>query len=103
MALMIVACVSLGLYSSNIWAATQAMAGPQAVAKWTGMQNAFGNLAGVTAPYITGLIVRDTGSFHLAFVSVGAVLLLGAASFLTLIRRTSPIVWEQTGRAAVPN
>ncbi|MGD0618900.1 MAG: MFS transporter [Bryobacteraceae bacterium] len=103
MALMIVACVSLGLYSSNIWAATQAMAGPQAVAKWTGMQNAFGNLAGVASPYITGLIVRNTGSFHLAFVSVGAVLVLGAASFLMFVRRTAPIVWEQTGRVAVPN
>jgi MFS transporter, ACS family, D-galactonate transporter len=86
MGLMIVACISLGLYSSNIWAATQTMAGPRAAAKWTGMQNAFGNLAGVTAPYLTGLIVRDTGSFHLAFVSVGVVLVLGAAAFLLLIR-----------------
>jgi len=93
MGLMILACISLGLYSSNIWAATQTMAGPQAAGKWTGMQNAFGNLAGVTAPFITGLIVRDTGSFYLAFVSVGVVLIMGAISFLLLI----PV------RSAVPN
>jgi ACS family D-galactonate transporter-like MFS transporter len=93
MGLMMVACVSLGLYSSNIWAATQTMAGPEAAGKWTGMQNAFGNLAGVTVPYLTGLIVRDTGSFHLAFVSVGVVLVLGALAFLLLI----------PGRQAVPN
>ncbi len=93
MGLMMVACISLGLYSSNIWAATQTMAGAEAAGKWTGMQNAFGNLAGVTAPYVTGLIVRDTGSFHLAFISVGVVLLLGALSFLLLI----PV------RRAVPN
>jgi MFS transporter, ACS family, D-galactonate transporter len=93
MGLMMIACISLGLYSSNIWAATQTMAGPEAAGKWTGMQNAFGNLAGVTAPYVTGLIVRDTGSFHLAFVSVGVVLLLGALSFLLLIPRGGQIRW----------
>jgi predicted MFS family arabinose efflux permease len=103
MGLMIVACISLGLYSSNIWAVTQTLAGPAAAGKWTGMQNAFGNLAGVAVPYITGLIVRDTGSFHLAFVSVGVVLLLGALAFLLLIPRAAPIAWGQTGRRAVPN
>jgi MFS family permease len=93
MGLMIVACISLGLYSSNIWASTQTMAGTEAAGKWTGAQNAFGNLAGVIAPYITGLIVRDTGSFHLAFVSVGVVLVLGALSFLLLVRGEAPIRW----------
>lgn len=103
MGLMIVACISLGLYSSNIWAVTQTLAGPEAAGKWTGMQNAFGNLAGVTVPYVTGLIVRDTGSFHLAFVSVGVVLLLGALAFLLLIPRVAPIRWAQIGHPAVPN
>jgi MFS-type transporter involved in bile tolerance (Atg22 family) len=67
------------------------------------MQNAFGNLAGVTVPYVTGLIVRNTGSFHLAFVSVGVVLLLGALAFLLLIPRAAPIRWAQVARRAVPN
>ncbi|MGA3026144.1 MAG: MFS transporter [Bryobacteraceae bacterium] len=96
MGLMIVACISLGMYSSNIWATTQTLAGPQAAAKWTGMQNAFGNLAGVTAPYITGLIVRATGSFYLAFAGVAVVLLLGALAFLLLIPRAVQIRWERT-------
>ena len=103
MGLMIAACISLGLYSSNIWAVTQTLAGPEAVGKWTGLQNAFGNLAGVAVPYVTGLIVRDTGSFYLAFVSVGVVLLLGALAFLLLIPRAAQIRWTQTGRRAVPN
>jgi len=93
MALMIVACVSLGFYSSNIWAATQTLAGPEAAAKWTGLQNAFGNLAGVTVPWITGMVVQQTGSFHLAFVSVGGVLLLGALAFFLLIGREGQIQW----------
>jgi cyanate permease len=84
------------MYSSNIWATTQTLAGPQAAAKWTGMQNAFGNLAGVTAPYITGLIVRATGSFYLAFAGVAVVLLLGALAFLLLIPRAVQIRWERT-------
>jgi MFS family permease len=98
MGLMMVACISLGLYSSNIWAATQTLAGPQGAGKWTGMQNAFGNLAGVTAPYITGLIVRDTGSFYFAFIGVGVVLVLGALAFLLLIPNGGQIRWERVGR-----
>ena len=87
------ACFALGLTTANHWAVTQTMAGPLAAGKWTGMQNAFGNIAGVVAPYLTGVIVEKTGSFYLAFVAVAVVVVLGAASFVFVIEDIKPIAW----------
>ena len=87
------ACFALGLTTANHWAVTQTMAGPLAAGKWTGMQNAFGNIAGVIAPLVTGIIVEKTGSFYLAFVAVAVVVVLGAASFVFVIEDIKPIAW----------
>jgi MFS family permease len=66
MALLMFTCLSYGLYSSNVFAITQTLAGPRAAGKWTGLQNGFGNLAGVAAPVLTGWIVQQTGQFYWA-------------------------------------
>jgi ACS family D-galactonate transporter-like MFS transporter len=94
MALLVVAYCAFGLFSSNHWAITQTLAGSSASGKWTGLQNACANVAGVAAPFITGLIVSHTGSFYLAFLSASLVLLVGAASYLFLVGRVAPILWR---------
>ena len=91
---LIFACISFGCYSSHPWLISQTLAGPAAAGRWSGMQNAVGNLAGVIAPWLTGRIVRDTGHFVYAFVVVSVILGLGAASYLLLIGRIEPIVWK---------
>ena len=78
MALLILACISFGIYTSNLWAITQTLAGPRAAGKWTGFQNGFGNLAGVAAPWLTGWVVDKTGQFYWAFVVAAGFVLLGA-------------------------
>lgn len=52
-ALLTAACLIFGMTSSNVWTITQTIAGPAVAGRWTGMQNAFGNLAGVVAPWLT--------------------------------------------------
>ena len=101
MALFLFCCTAFGFTTANHWAVTQTIAGPTAAGKWTGMQNAFGNLAGVTAPYVTGLIVEQTKSFYLAFVAVAVVVVLGALSFAFVIQKIEPIRWGpgKTGAA----
>src|SRR5207248_2407470 len=94
MVLIIVACGSFGLYSSNVWAITQTLAGPAAAGKWTGIQNTFGNISGIIAPYVTGWIVKETHSFFWAFVLVAGMLLMAAGSFLFVVRKLTPIKWE---------
>jgi MFS family permease len=93
--LLTVATGLFGLCTSNIWAITQRLAGPSAAGKWTGAQNAFGNLAGVFGPWLTGVLVERTGSYVPAFALVSIILVLGAISFLVLIPRLDPVVWAQ--------
>ncbi len=91
--LLISSCSALGLFTSNVWAVTQTLAGPQAAGSWTGIQNAVGNLGGVVSPALTGFVVGRTGSYYLAFVMASAVLLLGAASYLILVGQIRALHW----------
>ena len=93
MSLFLFACFAFGFTTANHWAVTQTMAGAAAAGKWTGMQNAFGNLAGVIAPKLTGMIVDQTGSFFWAFVAVAIMAFLGALSFAFIIEEIKPIQW----------
>jgi MFS transporter, ACS family, D-galactonate transporter len=79
------ACFTFGIYASNLFALTQALAGAGAAGRWTGLQNACGNLAGVVSPVFTGWIVERTGTFAMAFVCAGIACLAGAASFGLLV------------------
>lgn len=95
LALLTLVCLFYGMTSSNQWAVTQTIAGPSAAGKWTGLQNAFGNLAGVTAPWVTGAIVSGTGRFFYAFLAVSVVVVLGALSFLFVVGPVTPLEWER--------
>ncbi|GGF00449.1 MFS transporter [Aliidongia dinghuensis] len=46
-----------------------------------------GNVFGLMAPIVTGYVIEETGSYDNAFVIAGVLLLVGAASTLTLTRR----------------
>jgi sugar phosphate permease len=94
LALLTAACLSFGLFTSNIWAVTQSLAGTSAAGKWTGIQNTFGNLSGVLAPYFTGWIVAETHSFLGAFIAACTALLISASSYILLVRRVEPVRWS---------
>jgi len=98
--LLSVATALFGLSTSNIWAVTQRLAGPAAAGKWTGLQNAFGNLAGAFGPWLTGALVERSGSFVSAFALVAAVLICGAVSFLILVPRLDPLEWGDPTKPA---
>jgi ACS family D-galactonate transporter-like MFS transporter len=91
MPLLILACLSFGGYTSNIFAITQTLAGPRAAGKWTGLQNGVGNLAGVAAPWLTGWLVQQTGQFYLAFVVAATIVLASAACFVFGIREVKQV------------
>lgn len=92
-AFLILACVSLAMFSSNNWALTQRLSGPEAAGKWTSLQNCIGNFAGIIAPYVTGLVLRETNSFFAAFAIACAILLLGAVGYSMVIGRADPLLW----------
>ncbi len=88
------ACGAFGFCTSNVWAITQTLAGSRAAGKWTGVQNTFGNLSGIAAPYITGWIVKETGSFYWALVLVAVALFVGSCSFLFIVGRLQEVTWD---------
>jgi MFS family permease len=96
MSLLILASFVFGLYTANLFAVTQTLAGVAAAGKWTGLQNGVGNLAGIVAPVVTGFIVERTGEFYFAFVWVCVLLLVGALAYLLIIRKVSPVSWSDS-------
>jgi len=67
------ACV--GLATGNLLAILQCCAPPDKVGIWTGVKNYSGNLGGILAPLIMGLLLSRTGSYAPGF-AVGAMLLV---------------------------
>lgn len=96
---LILGCISMALFSSNHWALTQHLSGVGAAGKWTGLQNCIGNFPGIIAPYVTGIVLRETHSFFAAFAIACLVLLLGAAGYSLVIGRPAPVLWS----APAPN
>jgi MFS transporter, ACS family, D-galactonate transporter len=92
-AFLILACISLAMFSSNNWALTQRLSGAEAAGKWTSLQNCIGNFAGIVAPYVTGLVLHETDSFFAAFAIACVILLLGAAGYSIVIGRADPLLW----------
>jgi MFS family permease len=93
--LLILSCSALGLFTSNVWAITQTLAGTAASGTWTGIQNAIGNLGGVVSPALTGMIVDWTGSYYLSFAAASAILVVGAASYLIFVGEIRPLNWSR--------
>lgn len=74
----------LGLATANYWALTQTfMPGALPVA----IQNTAANLAGVVAPWLTGWLIKQTGSFDAPVKAVGFWLLLGIGCYAFIVKR----------------
>jgi MFS family permease len=83
----------------GLFAIPQILAGPQASARWVGVQNAAGNVAGLIAPAITGVLVDQTGLFDVAFALAAAVNGLGLIGWVIMLRKIAPIQWGPPARA----
>jgi len=86
--------VCLGVKSAALFNCVQTLGGPTASARWMGVQNFCANVAGVTAPLITGVMVDRTGSFTAAFAIAAGLAVIGLLAFSLLVRRIEPIDWE---------
>lgn len=83
--LLLAACVSMGAWSSNHWAYSQLLAGPETAAKWTGIQNGIGNLAGLVGPIVSGFVLKATHTFFAAFAITCAVLFIGVLAYWIVV------------------
>jgi MFS family permease len=95
MALLIFACVAFGMYTSNVFAISQTLAGPRAAGQWTGVQNGIGNFAGVAAPWFTGWVTQHSGNYFWAFAAATAAVIISAAAYLFGIGKIKPVAVEK--------
>jgi MFS transporter, ACS family, D-galactonate transporter len=87
--------VLFGLSTSNLWAITQRMAGPQAVGRWCGFQLFIGNSSGAIAPTVAGFLLDRTGGFFWPFLIEAVVIWLGALVWIFVVGQVEPVVWRK--------
>ena len=83
-----------GFNSPSNPSVTQTFAGPRATGRWMGIQNAVGNVAGMTAPVVTGYLVESTGNYTSASIVSGVVALGGLVAWLVVVPEVKPIDWK---------
>jgi MFS family permease len=83
-----------GLNSPSNPSVTQTFAGPRATGRWMGIQNAVGNVAGMTAPVVTGYLVEYTGHYTAALIVSGVVALGGLVAWLVVVPEVKPVDWD---------
>jgi MFS family permease len=91
--------IVLGLSSPGVFAIAQILAGPTATGRWVGIQNACGNVAGLLAPAITGVLVQVSGRYEVAFAVAALVNVLGLVGWLGVLPKVKPIDWARSGSA----
>jgi len=89
-----------GLASPCLYAAAQIFAGPSATARWVGIQNCCGMIAGILAPALTGALVDASGSYVSAFIVAGAANVIGFIGWVLVMPRIAPVEWNSLAEAA---
>jgi MFS family permease len=85
--------IFFGMATPMIFAISATLSGPRAAGRWGGAQNLAGQLAGIVAPIVTGLIVDRTGSFSSAFLMSAATAVAAGLFWVLVIRQVTPVVW----------
>ena len=98
--MLVLGMIFFGVGSSNVWAITQTLAGPHAAGRWSGFQLFVGNMSGVLAPALTGIIVQKTGHFYLAFAMLAVMALVGACIWVFMVGPVEQVVWRRETKAA---
>jgi ACS family D-galactonate transporter-like MFS transporter len=93
--LLLLACMAFGTYTSNHWAITQTLAGPLAAGRWTSLQNGIGNLSGIVAAWLTGVVVERTHSFLLPFAMAAGIAVAGAILWGVVVEEVKPVEWTK--------
>jgi MFS family permease len=93
--------LAFGVTISNVWVITQRLAGPEASGRWTGFQNFMGNLAGVVAPTMTGILLDRTGHFLWPFLIVSLIMFVCMLSWLLIVGPVEPVDWQPRSTPAI--
>ena len=94
-----VACISAAVFcnggsSGMSWSLASVAAPANCTASLGSMMNFGGYIGGALAPTVTGFIVQSTGSFEQALVLGAVIALVGAASYVLIVRQAPILATE---------
>lgn len=87
---LIFAAALVGLGTGNLLAILQCCAPPDKVGIWTGVKNYSGNLGGILAPLVMGLLISRTGSYVPGFAVGAVILVLGLIPYWFVVGELKP-------------
>jgi MFS family permease len=100
--LLIASGFTVGISGTMVFTIGQTLAGPRAGGRWMGFQNMVGNLSGIAAPIITGLVVDWSGSFAGAFLVAAGLSAVGILCWLLVVQQIRPVDWAQPPAQMLP-
>jgi MFS family permease len=80
----------VGLASANLLVILQCCAPPDEVGTWTGIQNFGGNVGGIIAPLLTGILIARTGSYLPGFALAAIMLVAGILAYWYIVGEIKP-------------
>jgi ACS family glucarate transporter-like MFS transporter len=80
----------VGLATGNLLVILQLCAPPNQIGLWTGIENFAGNIGGILAPLITGLLISRTGSYSPGFALAAIILVAGLLSYWFIVGELAP-------------
>jgi MFS family permease len=86
--LMIGSACLVGLATGNLYTLTASLAPAGEVGMWLGCMNFAGNIPGIAAPIVTGVLIDRTGSYYPGFVVAVVILLLGLPLYWWMVGET---------------
>jgi ACS family D-galactonate transporter-like MFS transporter len=99
----VIAVMSLAFFGQGMgglgWSIIPDIAPKRLMGLTGGIFNFTANIAGIVTPIVIGTIVAITGSFYWGLVFIGAVAVLGAASYIFILGDIKRIVLPETGAA----
>src|SRR3954447_20861088 len=98
--LLVASGFTVGLSGTMVFTIGQTLAGPRAGGRWMGFQNMVGNLSGIAAPIVTGIVVDWSGSFAGAFVVAAALSAIGVLAWWIIVQEIRPVAWSSRSNLA---
>ncbi len=86
-----------GATSTMVFTIGQTLGGPTAGARWIGLQNMFGQFAGIGAPMVTGILLERTGAFSITFLVACGLSATGFLIWTFVVPRIEPVAWGGVG------
>jgi MFS family permease len=95
-----IALCGLATQAPVAWTVPSLIVPPQNVGVVGAIANFFSQVAGISAPIVTGYIISLTHSFSSAFAAATAVLLVGIGGYVFLLQTISPVATTRAGHQA---